>query len=70
MQFRGLAEAAEILGVRRTTCWSLYMRSEFPVPVLRIGGSLRIVQAYLEMYLSTGVPVKPGLRIDARATAS
>jgi predicted DNA-binding transcriptional regulator AlpA len=70
LQFRGLAEAAEIIGVHRTTCWSLYKRSEFPVRVLRIGGSLRIVRAHLEMYLSTGVPVEPGPRIDARATAS
>jgi predicted DNA-binding transcriptional regulator AlpA len=70
MQFRGLAEATETTKLHRTTCWSLYKRSEFPVPVLRIGGSLRIVRAHLEMYLSNGVPVEPGTRIDALATAS
>jgi excisionase family DNA binding protein len=53
-----LAEAAEILGVHRTTCWALYRRGEFPVTVLKIGGSLRIVQAHLDEYLATGKPVE------------
>jgi predicted DNA-binding transcriptional regulator AlpA len=40
-----LAEAAEILGIHRTTAWSLHKRGEFPVPVLRVGSSLRVVEA-------------------------
>lgn len=57
-----LGEAALVLGVHRSTAWSLYRRNEFPVPVLRIGSSLRVVKAHLETYLSTGVPVEPPLR--------
>jgi predicted DNA-binding transcriptional regulator AlpA len=60
-----LAQAAEILGIHRTTAWSLHKRGEFPVPVLQLGSSLRVVRAHLELYMSTGVRVEPGTRIDA-----
>jgi hypothetical protein len=36
----------------------LNQRGEFPVPVLRIGSSLRVVNSHLENYLTTGVPVE------------
>jgi predicted DNA-binding transcriptional regulator AlpA len=60
-----LAQAAGILGIHRTTAWSLHKRGEFPVPVLQLGSSLRVVRAHLEQYMSTGIPVEPGTRIDA-----
>ena len=52
-----LAEAAEILGIHRTTAWSLQKRGEFPVPVLKIGTSLRVVKAHLQHFIDTGQPV-------------
>ena len=52
-----LGEAAHVLGIHRSTAWSLNQRGEFPVPVLRIGGSLRVVKSHLATYLATGVPV-------------
>jgi|GEM_PF-1837280 len=62
-----LAEAATILGVHRTTAWSLHKRGEFPVPVLKIGSSLRVVKAHLQLFLETGEPVESGARFGARA---
>ena len=53
-----LGEAAHVLGIHRSTAWSLNQRGEFPVPVLRIGSSLRVVKTHLETYLTTGVPVE------------
>jgi predicted DNA-binding transcriptional regulator AlpA len=51
-----LAEAAEVLGIHRTTAWSLYKRGDFPVPVLKVGSNLRVVKAHLQMFLETGQP--------------
>ena len=53
-----LGEAAHVLGIHRSTAWSLNQRGEFPVPVSRIGSSLRVVTTHLETYLTTGVPVE------------
>lgn len=55
-----LGEAAEILHIGRTTAWNLHKQGKFPVPVLEIGGTLRVVRDHLDQYLETGVPVKPG----------
>ena len=57
-----LGEAAHVLGIHRSTAWSLNQRGEFPVPVLRIGSSLRVVKTHLEIYLTTGVPVELATR--------
>ena len=65
-----LAQAAEILGIHCTTARSLHKRGEFPVPVLKLGSALRVVRAHLELYMSTGIPVEPGTRLDALASAS
>ena len=54
-----LAEAANVLGIHRTTAWSLYKRGQLPVPVLKVGSSLRVVRVHLERFLETGDPVKP-----------
>jgi predicted DNA-binding transcriptional regulator AlpA len=61
-----LSEAAEILHIGRTTAWNLYRRGEFPVPVLKIGGTLRVVRDHLDQYLETGDPVKPGTPMRER----
>lgn len=65
-----LTEAAELLGIHRTTAWSLHKRGEFPVPVLKLGCALRVVRSHLELYMSTGVPVESGTRFDAESSAS
>ena len=52
-----IGEAAMVLGIHRTTAWNLYKRGEFPVPVLKIGSSLRIVKVHLELFIETGVPL-------------
>ena len=57
-----LAEAAAVLGIHRTTAWSLHKRGDFPVPVLKIGSSLRVVRAHLQLFLETGLPVPSGTR--------
>jgi predicted DNA-binding transcriptional regulator AlpA len=65
-----LGQAAHVLGIHRSTAWSLSQRGEFPVPVLRIGSSLRVVRTHLETYLATGIPVElatPKQSIDTRA---
>lgn len=48
-----LAQAAQVLGVHRSTAWELYRRDEFPLPVLVIGKRLRVVKVHLERYLLT-----------------
>ena len=52
-----LADAAQILGIHRSTAWALYKRGELPVPVLKVGTSLRIVRAHVQQYLETGEKV-------------
>ena len=52
-----LADAAQVLGIHRSTAWALYKRGELPVPVLRVGASLRIVRAHVQQYLETGEKV-------------
>jgi hypothetical protein len=39
------------------SAWGLQRRGEFPVPVFKIGGSLRIVRAHLERFFETGEKV-------------
>lgn len=55
-----LAQAAQVLGIHRTTAWSLYQRGQFPVPVLKVGTRLRVVDAHLRRFLETGEPIVPG----------
>jgi excisionase family DNA binding protein len=51
-----LAQAAQVLGIHRSTAWDLYRRGEFPIPVLKIGNRLRVTKAHLEDFLQSGVP--------------
>jgi len=65
-----LAEAAEVLGVHRTTAWSLHKRGEFPVPVLKIGLNLRVVRAHLLLFMKTGEPVEPATSVGASVSTA
>jgi predicted DNA-binding transcriptional regulator AlpA len=49
-----LGEAASYLGIHRSTAWNLYQRDEFPVPVLKIGGCLRVVRVHILQFIETG----------------
>jgi len=49
-----LSEAAQILGVHRSTAWDLHRRGEFPLPVLAVGKRLRVAKVHLESFLLTG----------------
>jgi len=49
-----LAQAAQALGIHRSTAWDLHKRGEFPVPVLRIGSRLRVTKLSLESFLTAG----------------
>ena len=60
-----LAETAEVLGIHRTTEWSLFKRGEFPVPVLKVGSNLRVVKAHLDQFMETGQPVRPRTHDDS-----
>lgn len=60
-----LSEAASILGIHRTTAWSLHKRGEFPVLVLKVGSNLRVVKAHLHRFMESGEPVEPGTRSGA-----
>jgi len=53
----GLAEAALILGIHKSTAWALYQAGTFPVPVLRVGTRIRVVKIHLQQFLETGKPV-------------
>ena len=53
----GLAEAALILGIHKSTAWAMHQNGTFPVPVLKVGSRLRIVKAHLQQFLETGEPV-------------
>ncbi len=49
-----LSQAAQILGIHRSTAWDLHKRGSFPVPVLKIGSRLRVSKVLLEGFLRTG----------------
>ena len=71
-EMMSLSEVAAILDIHRTTAWSLYRRGEFPVPVLKVGGNLRVVRVHLQQFLDTGEPVTLPFRAssDSRSIAS
>jgi excisionase family DNA binding protein len=50
-----LAQAAQILGIHRSTAWDLHKRGKFPVTVLKIGNRLRVTKANLEAFLESGI---------------
>lgn len=53
----GLAEAALILGIHKSTAWVLCQQGTFPVPVLKVGTRIRVVKVHIQQFLETGEPV-------------
>ena len=53
----GLAEAALILGIAKSTAWTMYSQGTFPLPVIRIGTRIRGVKVHIQQFLETGEPV-------------
>jgi excisionase family DNA binding protein len=58
-QTLSLAEAAQVLGIGRSTAYKLARQGALPVPVLEIGPVLRVSAVHLERYLATAVPIRP-----------
>lgn len=48
-----LREAAEMIGVSRSTAYSLADRGEFPVPVFRIGSQMRVSRRRLAEWIDS-----------------
>ena len=53
----GLVEAALVLGIHKSTAWTMVHQGRFPVPVLRVGTRIRVVKVHLQQFLETGKPV-------------
>jgi excisionase family DNA binding protein len=49
-----LSEAAKVLGIGVSTAYRLCSRGEFPVPVLRIGGTVKVSTKRLQQYVDGG----------------
>ena len=49
-----MTEAAQVLGIDRSTAYELHKRGEFPVRVLTIGRRLKVPRVALDRYLSGG----------------
>ena len=62
-----LAEAAEVLGIGRSTAYKLAKKGELPVPVLVIGPLMRVSLVHLQRYLETGIPIGSGSDGQARS---
>jgi len=58
-----LGDAAQMLGIHRTTAWAIHDRGDFPVPVIKVGGHWRVVRAHLHHFINTGervtLPINP-----------
>jgi predicted DNA-binding transcriptional regulator AlpA len=58
-----LGDAAQMLGIHRTTAWAIHDRGDFPVPVIKVGGHWRVVRAHLHHFIDTGervtLPLEP-----------
>jgi len=46
-----LPEAAKVLGIGISTAYRLCSRDEFPIPVLRIGGTVKVSTKRLKDYI-------------------
>ncbi|HSS10431.1 MAG TPA: helix-turn-helix domain-containing protein [Acidimicrobiales bacterium] len=49
-----VSEAAHLLGIGVSTAYRLCSRGEFPIPVLRIGGVVKVSVKRLRDYIETG----------------
>ena len=50
-----LSEAAKVLGIGVSTAYRLCSRGEFPIPVLRIGGTVKVSTKRLRAYVDGDV---------------
>jgi excisionase family DNA binding protein len=50
-----LSEAAKMLGIGVSTAYRLCSQGEFPVPVLRIGGTVKVSTKRLKQYVNGDV---------------
>jgi excisionase family DNA binding protein len=48
-----MSEAAQLLGIGVSTAYRLSSRGEFPIPVLRIGGIVKVSSKRLRDYVET-----------------
>lgn len=46
-----LPQAAQIIGINRTTAWELVQRDEFPVRTIKVGSRYRVTKWDLARYL-------------------
>lgn len=46
-----LTEAAKMLGVSRSTAYSLAAKNEFPLPIIRIGKQLKVSRQKLREFV-------------------
>lgn len=51
-QVLSLAETALVLDMGVTTAYDLIRRGEFPIPVMHIGGRIKVSRVILERYLA------------------
>jgi excisionase family DNA binding protein len=49
-----ISEAAQLLGIGVSTAYRLSSRGEFPIPVLRIGGIVKVSLKRLRDYVEAG----------------
>jgi len=62
-------EAAELLGVDRATCYRAIRSETFPLPVVRLGGRIRIPSRAIERLID-GMSHIPGAGSDQAVSAS
>lgn len=48
-------EAADLLGINRNTAYRLIKLDEFPIPVLRIGGQMKVSRRAVEEFVEAGL---------------
>lgn len=47
-------EAADVLGICKDTAYELLRKGEFPVPVIRVGRSIKVPRKPLMRFVETG----------------
>ena len=62
-----ISEVADLIGVHRSTLYRTIGRASLPLPVVRVGATMRVPRAAVERMLSGDV-VSPGLRPAIPAT--
>jgi excisionase family DNA binding protein len=65
-----IAEVANLLGVHRSTLYRTIARSKLPLPIVRIGATMRIPRAAINRMLDTELPKSVPSPLDALPTSS